>query len=200
MDTTLIAKFTAAILSLPQLQDEIRKESYVENLSSAIYYAVDRATCSDGIVSDCKRIWRGSPEDLGLGLITLNWWESKFSERIQAGNCYRGECDYFAIRNSAGIIMKEFFRARSGWQIQFNPVLMTRQEWIGIVGTNFEGIANAAWVATKVISASAEHCHSIVFNQCVISNYAGVRGIYAGAQNRFATFEKLKKISDGIKP
>lgn len=180
------ALILSMLLSLPPAYEdraEPGRDARMATIADAVAQSVDRARC-EGYTADCEPIWIGSELDIGALVVTVGWWESRFSRRIHAGQCRPDECDPF--RYADGRVVH---RARSCWQAQRTG--WSRKLWGNLEGTGLEPTRNAAWVATTVLAEGQRRCKSTVG---AIAFYACGRCSWSGAKRRVATWEKLRTL------
>ena len=156
-------KILAAMLALPLahyptgLDPETAEQrtARFEVVAAAVETVSREATCTTlDPVEGCTPWWPAAQRDeLAAMLVTLAWWESKFVLRVHAGQCRNDECD--ALKLSGGGVIH---RARSLWQVQRNPRLVSRTEWVTLLGTSQEATTTAARVAARVLAGGRGRC------------------------------------------
>jgi hypothetical protein len=181
----------AVLMSLPPAAHDTEsweeREARMGTIASAIEDATARATCDVPYdTDDCKPRWTGDRKQLALLLVTKGFWESAFAQNVHEGRCRVFECDATKLRN--GTIVH---RARTPWQLQ-RTGYVKGDEWERMVGTNQEATRTAAWVATRIITASHNRCQTTIGT---IASYANGRCEWSGAPRRYAFFMHLAHLS-----
>lgn len=157
-------------------------------IAEAIDDASSKATCEDAYAVDsCKKIWNGSKKDLALLLVTKGFWESRFAKHVHEGKCHPKECDAVLVRG------KVYHKARSIWQIQKVPSLVSNQEYKMMNSSTLEGTKVSANVATRFLSLGLNTCHNI---KGAIAMYGGAGCNWTGANNRFVFFNNISSKSE----
>jgi hypothetical protein len=159
-------------------EDAAEREVRLTTLAAGMTKVVEFATCTGDHAddSDCKRTFKGKPEELAVGLYTIGKWESGFAQHIHEDKCRIkiGECD-------GG-------DAKSNFQVHATgPVSLVL--WRQIGGTDQRSTELAAWAATLMWS-NAWRCGSV---ERAFSAYATSRcdADYPGAPKRAAEYRKF---------
>lgn len=109
-------------------------------------------------------------------LIMTGYRESRFLDRIQAGECKRYECDSFIAPD--GTLR---FRSRSYWQLQ-RTASISLEEWQSTTGLNSENISTAAMVSARLFSRGLKACGTLEGAIAVYARGAGCQ--WVGAKRR----------------
>lgn len=116
------------------------RETYEERVArmtivaSSITQAVEETTCTGSAAkAECKPRFKGSPEELAVGLLTIAKFETRLAQHIHEGNCGPRECD-------GG-------RAKSLFQVHVPQDL-----WEQIEGTSLEATLQSARIAATMWS------------------------------------------------
>lgn len=196
----MIESILAAIISLPLAQYprgadpetvDVRQQRFAI-IAEAIDIAAREATCSTlDPKAECTPWWPAAQqEELAAMLITLAWHETKFILRVHAGQCRSDECD--ALRMKGGLV---HHRARSSWQVQRNPRMVSKSEWEGMVGTSLESTTIAARVATRILSEGRSRCakgQETKWERPAVSAYAtGFSCSWSKADQRVSMYRKV---------
>lgn len=194
----------AAILALPRAhyptgtdpETDALREARMAVIAEAIDDVASSATCV-GAAKDCQRRWTESKESLAALLVTLAWAESKFVHRVHIGKCLPFECD--AIKFKDGSV---HHRARSLWQIQRTPRLVTKQQWFGMVGADLAATTLAAEAATTILVSAKGRCgyEKVGWEAPTIASYAtGGRCRWSQATMRTTVYNRVLKRIVGFK-
>jgi hypothetical protein len=148
--------------SLPAAPSDAKEEGRDQRLSvlaDGIDLAAARATCQGYFDRErCEPHWFENPNLLRAYLVTLGWWESKFSKRVHERRCRSYECDAWRILNSQGELVRIIHRSRSPWQFQRWGYVA--KDWDAYQGADPKSTRHAAWAAAKVISRAHRACRS----------------------------------------
>jgi len=151
-------------------EDPKERQDRFTQLTQAQWDVVDELTCtgsyanaddhqeSDGPL--CVVQFPGKKEHLVTMLMTAGFWESRFSRRIQAGDCKEGECD-------GG-------RARSVYQVQNNGTFPS-ELWENAEGLDWDSTRSATKASALTLSAAYRACaktHRTNVVRAVFSAYA----------------------------
>lgn len=188
-----IQYITLMLLSLePSYGDKESWEARTERMTviaKAVDDAASKATCSDSYaIPSCEKKWAGSKKELATLLITKGYWESRFAKHVHEGKCRNKECDAIVVQG------KIHHLARSPWQIQRVPSLVSTDEYKKMNYSTVEGTTVSANVATRYLITGFNSCHTI---KGAISMYGG-----AGCKNnswatpRYNFFTKLLSKSE----
>lgn len=196
----MVQAILAAMLALPLVQypkgdedpetKEAREARY-EVIAQGIDFAVRTATCSTlEPVEGCTPWWPADQgEQLASMLVSLGWWESKFMLRIHENKCRTNECDSF--KSWDGTIGH---RAKSVWQVQRNPRVVSKKEWEGMGGASQDQTNTAALVAARVLAASRSRCAkgmTLRWEHPSVAAYAtGFACSWSGADKRVTTYKR----------
>ena len=113
------------------VEDSKAREERMGTIANAIGVASYRATCSGKWdLEDCTQLFKGTKEELGVGLVTLGFWESRFALNVHKNECAKYECDP-VVRGG-----KIFHRARTNWQMQYDKGIA--EEWPHMLGASQE--------------------------------------------------------------
>jgi hypothetical protein len=180
------------ILSLePSYGDNEAWEARTERMkivAHAIDDAANKATCSaDYAIPSCEKKWAGSKKELAVLLVTKGYWESRFAKNVHEGKCRAQECDAIVV---AGKIQH---LARSPWQIQRAPSLVSVEEYKQMNSATIEGTKVSANVATRYLSMGLNTCHNI---KGAISMYGGAGCNWEGSAGRYSFFNTLMAKSE----
>jgi hypothetical protein len=154
-------------------------------ISHAVNYAVDETTCTGSQKHNpyCKRVWRGTREQLAFLLLTQAYFESRFARNVHAGKCEPYQCDAYKDKDG-----KVRHRSTSIWQIQASN-MVPLSEWKRLAGLDQASTNRAALTAAKIISVGYSRCRTI---PGAISIYAGIpRCDWPGAKYRTAFYERM---------
>jgi hypothetical protein len=152
-------------------------------IAKAIDDASSRATCSDAYANaTCEKKWTGSKKELAMLLVTKGFYESRFAKNVHEGKCAKHECDAVVVNG------KVIHLARSPWQIQRTPTLVSEAEYKLMSSASLEGTTTSANVATRYLSMGFKTCHTI---QGAIAMYGGAGCTWEGAVGRYGLFNKL---------
>ncbi len=171
-------------------ESEAERSERMTIVAKSIDYAASRGTCSGAYSEDesCKRIYHGDRVELASMLTALGYMESGFALNVHEGRCRQNECDSYVLKDRQGRVYRVVHRARSPWQVHFNP--MIRDVWDDMQGTTQWQTANAAWAATMVLSASKSRCKDRLG---AISGYAGSATCrWSGAPRRLELVERVE--------
>lgn len=148
--------------SLPPAPSDAKEEGRDQRLAvlaDGIDVAAARATCEGYFDRDtCDPHWLEDPSLLRAYLVTLGWWESKFSRRVHERRCRSYECDALRVLNSEGELVRIIHRSRSPWQFQRWGYVA--KDWDAYEGSDVRSTRRAAWAAAKVISRAHRACRS----------------------------------------
>jgi hypothetical protein len=189
---TFIQYITLILLSLePSYGDkepwDVRAER-MEIIAQAIDDASSQATCSDSYaISSCQKIWSKSKKDLALLLVTKGFWESRFAKNVHEGKCAPTECDAVVVSGAV------HHRARSPWQIQRAPSLVSESEYKLMNSASLEGTKTSANVATRYLAMGLKTCHTI---KGAISMYGGAGCEWEGTIGRYNFFNSIRSKSE----
>lgn len=184
-----IQYITMVLLSLQPAYSD--KETWEERstrmqiIATAIDDASSKATCSGSYqTDDCKKTWEKSKTSLGLLLVTVGFWESRFSKHVHEGKCKPYECDSY--RKNGNVV----HRARSPWQIQ-KTSFVSKEEYSKMLSSTLESTTISANVAVRYLVSGMNRCNSIFG---AMSIYATAKTCsWSGARKRLAFYEKLEK-------
>lgn len=206
MENILAAMLLLPLAQYPKGADpetaEVRQQRFAV-IAESIETAAREATCTTiDPVAECTPWWPAAQRDeLASMLVTLAWWETKFIKRVHAGQCRSDECDALKLKN--GDVLH---RARSSWQVQRNPRIVSKAEWEGMVGTSIEATTTAARVATRVLASSRSRCAKGMetkWEHPAVSAYAtGFSCSWSRADRRVSTYRKVLaniRASEGAK-
>jgi hypothetical protein len=180
----------AVLLSLPVsfkdrgTETSEQRQIRMVTVAKAINEATALATCSDQYATDCSKLWKRSPKELALLLVSTARSESMFALNVHEGKCAAYECD--AYKDASGKIMH---RAHSLWQIHAGG-LVSQKEWEDMVGTSYEATRTAAWAAVKILVSGFNACKSI---EGSVSMYAGRGCSWSGAKERVVWLNETMK-------
>lgn len=143
----------------------------LNTIASAIEKAAAKSVC-EGVDENnpCTPIFRGSKNEMLILLVTIGFWESRYSQNVHEGKCKPWECDPMVQKDSQGRTIKITHRSRTNWQLQYNDSI--KNEWPNMVGTSQEATDLAAWASAKMLSKGYNSCGTI---WGAISKYAGVK-------------------------
>lgn len=189
---TFIQYILLILLSLdPSYSDREPWDVRVQRLSiiaQAIDDASSKATCEDSYAAPtCQKTWGKSKKDLALLLVTKGFWESRFAKNVHEGKCAPLECDMEVVR---GVV---YHRARSPWQIQRVPSLVSESEYKLMKTASLEGTKTSANVATRYLVMGLNACHTI---KGAISMYGGAGCNWEGIANRYSFFNSISLKSE----
>lgn len=144
-----------------------------------------RATPERGpmVAGAIARACDGEPRLCAL-LVSVGFHESRFLDRIQAGQCRRYECDAFVTRSG-----EVRYRARSWWQLHRHAAA-SAEEWRATTGLAPENVSTAALVAANVIRRGLRACGS---NAGAVAYYALGRCRWSGAESRVAMALRIQR-------
>lgn len=123
------------------------------------------ATALAGAIVDASN---GNPTKAAV-LVAVGQSESRFLERIQAGDCRpptrsrMGECDAYRLPDG-----RIEFRARGVWQTHRHAAV-SAAEWDAVNGTDPHNVQTAARVAARALMRGWRLCRSV---EGAIANYA----------------------------
>lgn len=157
---TLAEAFAAILVSLPGVSTDH---------SLVIGESVDR--------------WCNGKPRCAATVMTIGFFESRFQDRIQAGQCKRYECD--AVRMRGGGI---WFRSMSYYQLMRHTT-SSNDEWAAVVGLEPVNIDTATGVAVRWIQRGWRACGS---HAGAISYYAVGHCRWSGAKKRGAFAERVE--------
>lgn len=129
----------------------------------------------------------GNPRLAAL-IVTTGHFESRFQDRIQAGECKRWECDSYVTRSG-----EVRFRARSFFQLQ-RPAAASWDEWASTTGLEPENVTLAAAVAGRLLSRGLRGCGTL---DGAFGVYAGVGCRWVGAPRRVAMARRIESRLSG---
>lgn len=175
-------------------EDQVARDRRFQIIAEAVNTVVRNATCQDvEPEKKCVAWWPSDQGDrLAAMLVTLAWYESKFMLRIHESRCNSDECDSFTM--AGGQIGH---RARSLWQVHFNPYVVSKQDWEGLRGSSLEATTKAATAAARVLVAGRAGCargRSKGWEYGAVSAYAtGSSCKWSGASDRVKTYRGVLK-------
>lgn len=162
----------------------IDRAARLDRVAVAIDAAATAATCDDGALPDCRRIWPGSKRRAAATLLGIGNDESKFARHIHLGNCRPSECDPYLDED--GVLR---FRAVSFWQIHAEGCI-SRSDWDSMRGDSIEATTVAALGALRVLAVPLSYGAPL---RCALSAYAGVRRCkWSGAPARLERIEQME--------
>ena len=126
----------------------------------------------------------GGDARLGALLVSVGFHESRFVDRIQAGQCRRYECDSFVLPSG-----EVRFRARSFFQLHRHAAA-SGDEWRRTTGLATENVSTAAAVAARVLSKGLRACGS---SPGAVAYYATGRCRWSGARSRVALAQRVER-------
>lgn len=96
----------------------------------------------------CQPIWRGSPRELALLLLTQAYFETHLAQHVHEGKCrvHLGECD-------GG-------KATSLWQLQAGGHLAASR-WEKLSGTSLAATTHAAYEASRALARGRNYCGNV---------------------------------------
>lgn len=170
------------------------REARLGVIAQAIDEAVAHATCRDqkkqgtdsaarasaaeeGKPEQCKRLWHGSPRELGFLLLGQAFFETRLALHVHAGQCRVeiGECD-------SG-------RAISLWQLQSGYHLPV-ERWRRLSGTDLESTRDAAVEAARALGRGRNFCNGSL--EGAVASYAtGKSCQWKGAAQRIRFVRKM---------
>lgn len=188
-----IQYITLMLLSLePSYGDKESWEARTERMTviaKAVDDAASKATCSDAYaIPSCEKKWAGSKKELAILLITKGYWESRFAKNVHEGKCRDKECDAIVVTG------KVHHLARSPWQIQRTPSLVSADEYKQMNSSTVEGTTVSANVAARYLITGFNSCHTI---KGAISMYGGAGcKNYSWAASRYNFFTHMLSKSE----
>lgn len=119
-------------------------------------------------------LYRENPRATVL-LIAIGYYESRYLDRIQAGQCRRWECDAFVWRGEVR------FRSLSYFQLQ-RSACASREEWLSAKGLSGEAVGAAVGIAGRRVASGLRACGTFEGAASWYA-YGSCRG-WAGAKKR----------------
>ena len=160
------------------------RSARMETVAKAIEYAASRATCGGAFSEwrECSPVYPGDRIELAALLSATAQKETNLARHVHEGHCFAGECDSVVIRGQL------IHRARSLWQVHFNPAF--REEWPNLLGTATWPTNDAAWAAALVLSATKQRCRTLAG---AISGYVGSPDCrWEGAEDRLNLMRRVE--------
>lgn len=167
---TLESLILAALLSLPNTSFREAPER-----APMVAQAIGRACAGDA--------------RLCALMVSVGFHESRFLDRIQAGQCrpprrgYAGECDAFVTRGG-----EVRYRSRSYWQLQ-RGATASFDEWVSTTGLEPQNVSAAADIAGRRIRRGLRACGTL---DGAVAYYAFGGCRWIGSARRVALARKIE--------
>lgn len=136
---------------------------------------VHSAEYAEPVAEALQNIPWDAPEQRKAALVmTVGCFESRWLERIQAGQCHKDECDRGRARS--------FFQLQHTWA--------TRDNWSDLLGLEHANIYSATDSAIRVLRSGLSTCHSV---RGALSYYAVGRCAWGGVNSRVSFERRLER-------
>lgn len=163
------------------------QQAFLETLTDGLASAAEEATCTEGWaeLDFCKPTWTGSARSLAVLGLTVSFYESRWQERIQKGDCRiwgplpsQRECDGALFPKGAapswGLRRQSpwgtvVFRSLTAFQIRD----LSASRRAEVLGSESVPVFEASRAALAILAGHRARCQSEAWLECTIASYAG---------------------------